>query len=104
MYFDPRPKTSRADLFDGEVEVEAVKALRAPITLVLGLRRSGKSSVILVAASELPHPVVYIYARKFEAEPYLAFKHVSEALGEALAQPMRRFPIKEYLKHIRGFP
>ncbi len=103
MYFDPRPKTSRGDLFDREAEVEAVKALRAPITLVLGLRRSGKSSVILVAASELSHPVVYIDARKFEAEPYLTFKHVSEALGEALAQPMRRFPkLGDYLKHIKG--
>ncbi|MEM0463211.1 ATP-binding protein [Pyrobaculum sp.] len=103
MYFDPWPKTSREDLFDREEEVERIKALRAPITLVLGLRRAGKSSVILVAASEMPHPVVYIDARRFEAEPYLTFKHVAEALGEALAQPMRRFPkLREYLKNVNG--
>lgn len=66
MYFYPRPKTSREDLFDGEAEVEAVKALSAPIMLVLGMRRAGKSSVLLVAASELSHPVIYTDAGKFE--------------------------------------
>ena len=49
MLFDPAPKSSRRDFFDREAEIERVKSLSSPITLVLGLRRTGKSSVILIS-------------------------------------------------------
>ena len=38
MPFDPAPKSSRRDFFDREAEIEGVKSLSSPITLVLGLR------------------------------------------------------------------
>ncbi|AEA12455.1 ATPase [Thermoproteus uzoniensis 768-20] len=103
MYFDPRPKRSREDLYDREAEIEALKAMRAPMSLVLGLRRAGKSSVILVALSELGHPSVYVDAREFEGELYIAYKDLARALGDALSAPLRRFPkLAEALRTVRG--
>ncbi|WP_277345240.1 hypothetical protein [Metallosphaera hakonensis] len=42
MLFDPSPKDSREDFFDREEELRRVKSLSSPLTLVLGLRRTGK--------------------------------------------------------------
>ena len=59
--FDPRPKSSLRDFFDREGElrefVESVKA--SPLTLVLGLRRYGKTSLILTGLSM--DRIKYIY-------------------------------------------
>ncbi|MGC9105445.1 MAG: hypothetical protein ACP5HQ_03360 [Thermoprotei archaeon] len=49
MFFDPAPKDRREDFFDREEELERLKSLSSPITLVLGLRRTGKSSLIRIA-------------------------------------------------------
>ncbi|WP_238842107.1 ATP-binding protein [Sulfolobus sp. E11-6] len=66
MLFDPSPKDNRKDFFDRENEIEKLKELRAPITLVLGLRRTGKSSLIKIGINELNLPYIYLDLRKFE--------------------------------------
>lgn len=68
MIFDPEPKGSRRDLFDRVEEIGKIKSLSSPITLVLGLRRTGKSSVIHVALNELSLPYTYIDLRKFAVD------------------------------------
>lgn len=74
MIFDPVPKESRKDFFDREEEIEKIKSLSSPITLVLGLRRTGKSSVIRIALSELDLPYVYVDLRKFEEKGYISYR------------------------------
>jgi hypothetical protein len=51
MLFSPEPKTRRQDLYDFNRELSAlVTALRAErLTLVTGLRRIGKTSLLLMA-------------------------------------------------------
>jgi len=54
MLFSPEPKTRRQDLYDFNRELSAlVTALRAErLTLVTGLRRTGKTSLLRVALGE----------------------------------------------------
>lgn len=52
MYFDPRPKTSRRDLFLRDRELEELSNLDVPLTLVLGPRRLGKTSLLRVFMNE----------------------------------------------------
>jgi AAA+ ATPase superfamily predicted ATPase len=66
MIFDPVPKESRRYFFNKEEEIEKIKFLSSPITLVLGFRRTGKSSVIRKALNELSLPYIYIDLRKFK--------------------------------------
>jgi len=66
MIFDPVPKESKGDFFNREEEIEKIKFLSSPITLVLGFRRTGKSSVIRKALNELSLPYIYIDLRKFK--------------------------------------
>lgn len=72
MLFDPAPKIRREDFFDREIE--RVKSLLSPITLVLGLRRTGKSSLIRISLEELGHPYIYVDLRKFEEKIYANYK------------------------------
>ncbi|NJE04057.1 ATP-binding protein [Thermococcus sp. MV11] len=63
MLFDPRPKKRREELFDREEEINELVTTLEPLTLLLGIRRVGKSSLLRVALNELENGV-YIDARK----------------------------------------
>ena len=60
MLFDPTPKSRRSDLFDRERELEELlKSIeRNPLTVVSGIRRIGKTSLLLVAFGEVPGVLV----------------------------------------------
>jgi len=60
VYFDPRPKTRREDLYDRERELEELeRSLRvSPLTVISGIRRLGKTSLILVVLSDKPSIIV----------------------------------------------
>ncbi|WP_056934733.1 AAA family ATPase [Thermococcus barophilus] len=66
MLFDPKPKVKREDIFDREEELKKVmdSIKNCPITLILGIRRVGKSSVLRVALNESDAIGIYIDARK----------------------------------------
>ena len=54
MLFSAEPKDSIKDLFDRRVEVERFKdALNQRMVLVLGVRRVGKSSLVLSTLNSL---------------------------------------------------
>lgn len=54
LLFDPRPKDDPRDLFDREEELSKLKfGINFPITLLLGIRRSGKSSLVKVLMREV---------------------------------------------------
>ena len=63
MYFDTRPKRKREDLYDREGELgEFENSLKSgnPLTVITGIRRLGKTSLLLVGLNELelPHVIV----------------------------------------------
>lgn len=107
MLFDLRPKDNKVNLFDREDElsriIDYVSRLNVPITIVLGLRRVGKSSLILVALKELNMPAIYIDLRKFEEHQYLSYRDFILELQRNINELTGRFPkLINFLKGISG--
>jgi hypothetical protein len=60
MYFDPRPKARKEDLYDREEELELLRRSVGsnPLTVVTGVRRLGKTSLLLVGLRDIPHVIL----------------------------------------------
>lgn len=102
MLFDPRPKERREDLFDREEEIEKLKKSisNQPMTLLLGIRRIGKTSVLKVALNELGAPYVYLDLRSLEdCSRASLYRLLSEAISGILPKWKR---LGEFLKKVRG--
>jgi AAA+ ATPase superfamily predicted ATPase len=71
MYFDPLPKRNRSDLFDREGELaQFSNALTySSLIVILGLRRTGKTSFMNVALSESKHPHIILDMRGLSYNP-----------------------------------
>jgi AAA+ ATPase superfamily predicted ATPase len=64
VLFDERPKSARRELFDREKELnELLRNVNRPITLLTGIRRIGKTSVLNVFLSESKIPSIIVDAR-----------------------------------------
>ncbi|MGC9153438.1 MAG: AAA family ATPase [Vulcanisaeta sp.] len=65
MLFSPEPKVSEDDLFNFRVELnQLVNAIRiSRLTVITGIRRSGKTSLMNVALSKVGLPYVYLDVR-----------------------------------------
>ena len=68
MLFDIKPKVRRADLFDFDEEFNRLSSLITDrltrLIVVRGLRRTGKTSLILTVLNELNIPYVFIDIRE----------------------------------------
>lgn len=71
MYFDPRPKTDKADLFDREVELRQFSDVLtyASLIVITGLRRTGKTSFMNVALAESKCPYISLDLRGLSYNP-----------------------------------
>lgn len=71
MYFDPLPKRNRDDLFDREDELaQFSNALTySSLIVILGLRRTGKTSFMNVALSESGYPYIILDMRGLSYNP-----------------------------------
>lgn len=68
MYFDEAPKTWREDLYDFEEQFDLFRrALKrgARLTAITGLRRTGKTSLLLTALNDSGHPYLVLDGRVF---------------------------------------
>jgi len=66
MLFDPRPKSTRSELFDRERELSELHRLideGRPLIALTGVRRIGKTSVLRVLLSEVDTPFILMDAR-----------------------------------------
>ncbi|WP_291767039.1 AAA family ATPase [Caldivirga sp. UBA161] len=92
--FDPRPKSSRSELFDRVDELRLLdKSIGKPLIVVLGIRRIGKTS--LVKSFLEPYNGVYIDLRGVATRADL-YERLSEGLSSYLSK-LRRF-----IEGIRG--
>ena len=103
MLFLDRPAEKPEELFDREEELErlrrAVEARR--LTLVVGMRRVGKTSVVKAGTYGMAR--IYIDARAFEERPYISYGDLLEALRRELRRllPVHR-RLGELLARVRG--
>ncbi|MEM2599924.1 MAG: ATP-binding protein [Thermoproteota archaeon] len=96
MLFDIRPKSSRSDLFDRENELrELDRAVDhgRPLTLVLGIRRIGKTSLVKAFLGE--RRGLYLDARGVSRRSELY-----ERIGDGLYSSLSR--VRRLLEGIRG--
>ena len=91
MLFDLKPKTSKVDLFDFDDEFNRLSSLiRDRLTrliVVRGLRRTGKTSLILTTLNELNVPYIFIDVR----EVVRSRRGLYEALSRALSDFLKRY-------------
>ncbi len=73
MLFDPNPKRRREDLFDFDEELMQFvdSVMKDKLTLVTGLRRYGKTSLILTGLNEARVRYVYVDCRLLPDNPTL---------------------------------
>jgi AAA+ ATPase superfamily predicted ATPase len=106
MLFSIKPKERRDELYDFEKELEELmKGIeRSPITIVIGMRRTGKTSLLKVALNELGNPYIYLDTR-FSVNPtYRDFIYI---VKESLEDFVRRYKsfrekIVEVLSSVKG--
>jgi len=104
LIFDPRPKERLRDLFDREVEINKfVNALNDPAVVVLGLRRTGKSSLINAVLNDYGYRYIYVDTRVLEQKPYAAYPDLVRLLERAFNDAVGRFnELIEVFRRIRG--
>jgi AAA+ ATPase superfamily predicted ATPase len=104
LYFDPRPKTKRVDLFNREEELKQFqKALGyASFVVVTGLRRSGKTSFVDVALAEAGCPHVFLDMRDLPTVPSrVEIVRMVEAAFQSLDKKWLS-ALKGTLTHVKG--
>lgn len=110
MFFDEAPKTSLADFFDFRDELGTFRdALRKGrrLIVVTGLRRMGKTSLVLTALSEEGVPYLLVDGRAFAAAPTISRVEFIQTLEQAINHCLgrrgtwwRRIP--ETFSRVRG--
>ncbi|AEE94327.1 archaeal ATPase [Acidianus hospitalis W1] len=99
MLFDERPKDRKEDLFDREREVEEIiNNIKRPLLLISGVRRIGKTSVLLVSLNEAKENYILIDCRKLK-ENY-GRKELYSLFSEALSSKISY--LKDVLEKVKG--
>jgi len=90
VLFDPRPKTRREDLFGRDRELRMLKEnINTPITLITGIRRIGKSSILSVFLNEVDIPSVLLDLRSLGTN--YGLKDLYSILSKALSTKIDKF-------------
>lgn len=111
LYFDPRPKTSRRDLFGRGKELDTLGSLLrrgVPLILILGLRRTGKTSLLKTALNETECPSLVFDLRTLEELRGLSRRELLKIFVNAINEFIKenagwRDAILDVLKRVKGF-
>lgn len=101
MLFDPKPKRRREDLYNFDEGLAMLrKFFGEPLTVVIELRRTGKTSLILTALEEATTPYLFIDLRSV-VRPWREFYELlSYCLTDFLLRISRVRGFYEYLQRI----
>ena len=102
MYFDLRPKTRLKDFYDREEELKELRRgieEKDPLILVLGLRRYGKTSLVLTCLEEYKIPYVYLNCRLLPSLGPISPKDLALLLAESFNKFLKRR--EKYFKKIK---
>ncbi|ASJ00774.1 AAA family ATPase [Thermococcus gorgonarius] len=107
MYFDTRPKRKKEDLYDREKELsEFERSLKSgnPLTVITGIRRLGKTSLLLVGLNELELPHILVDFRGVNPNSRMdVYKRIESAINAFFRENRGIWEeVKENLKNISG--
>lgn len=101
MLFDPKPKERIEDLYDREEILNKLKNdVNYPLTLLLGIRRSGKSSIVKVFKNIVDSIVIYVDLRKYEDRNYIYYRDLIEDMQNSINTLSNK--LKNFFKNIQG--
>jgi AAA+ ATPase superfamily predicted ATPase len=104
LYFDYHPKTDKKDFYDRTHELDQfLSALSsAPLTVVTGLRRSGKTSFVNVGLKDSDFPYAFLDLRELPFNP--SQPDIVRRLEAAFRRIDRKWfsDLKAVLRHLRG--
>jgi len=107
MLFDIKPKRRREDLYNFDEEYNKfISILDEPLIIVKGLRRTGKTSLILTALEETKSYYIFIDLR----EGYSSRRDLYRVISKGIGDFMRELSIKkrllnyftEFFRNLRG--
>ena len=75
------------------------KGVNYPLTIVQGLRRTGKSSLVKSVFGK--ENMLYIDIRKYSGRGYISYKDLIEEFNSAINENLR-YKIREIFKNISG--
>lgn len=105
MYFDEKPKDKLQDFYNRKAELKgflgALKAGRS-LVLLLGLRRSGKTSLLRTGLGLAKLPCVIIDARELAQFQRASYRDLLSILESAFQKLLRKRGLVDYLKRIKG--
>jgi len=94
LLFDIRPKRCRRDLYDFDEEYRRlVSSLDKPLIVVRGLRRTGKTSLILTVLEETRTPYILVDLR----EGYRSRREFYKILSRSMSDFLKRISVKRKL-------
>lgn len=105
MLFSLKPKENRNELFGRNREVDELKHLiarKSTIVVMTGIKRIGKTSILLTALNELKYPSLVLDLRRMDEEGYaksVMFKHFAAGLGKNVSKWHK---LGDYLKGVKG--
>jgi AAA+ ATPase superfamily predicted ATPase len=110
LLFDERPKQKRKDLYDFEPELGSLSAAvkrRDPLIVLVGLRRTGKTSLLLTALNEISRPSVVVDLRALASQAYGTRKDLLQEFERALNSFLAKYrtiteKLVERLKKMKG--
>lgn len=107
LLFDVKPKRAKRDLYDFEEELGQIsRAFNGPLAAVTGLRRTGKTSLILTSLEDRKLPYLFFDLREGCASRSSFYKVLSDGMNEFLSRQSKveRFEshLKTALRSIRG--
>jgi AAA+ ATPase superfamily predicted ATPase len=102
MYFELGPKMDKKALFDFEDEYQKLKeyAMKNKLTVISGLRRTGKSSFLHVVYNELKCPKVFIDVRALKLSRKVFWNEFIAKLIDALHKAYPAEKISDLIKGI----
>jgi len=104
LYFDPRPKTQKEDLFNRKNELKQFEDVLsyASVIVITGLRRTGKTSFLDVALSKTKHPYILLDVRDLPIVPSRA--DIIRKTAAAFNKMDKKWlhTLSDTLKHVKG--
>jgi AAA+ ATPase superfamily predicted ATPase len=87
LLFDQRPKSDRKDLYDLESEFKSLlSAVKkgAPLVTIVGLRRTGKTSLLMTALNQIHGSSITLDLRVLASKPYATKRDLIQEIERAL--------------------
>ena len=106
MLFDIAPKERVEDLYDMRRELSSLEGFLSDpyvrMVVILGPRRTGKTSLLRVALNELGYPRLYVDARRVLGSREYFVREVKRGLEEMLSARRHRRLLLKALERVKG--